>query len=127
MTGSYELSIERTFNATHALTMYDGQPEPMHGHDWRVVVTLAAPMLDRIDVVMDFHELESIVEQLLDRWQHGCLNDDAAFADCNPSAERVAERIALHVGERLPDRVKLISVAVTEAPGCVARYRPTDL
>jgi len=120
----YELAIERCFNATHALTMYDGQPEPMHGHDWRVVVTVAAPTLDQIDVVVDFHELESIVEQVLGRWQHGCLNDDDAFADCNPSAERVAERIALYVGERLPQRVTLISVAVTESPGCVAIYRP---
>jgi len=126
MTGNYELSIERTFNATHALTMYDGAPEPMHGHDWRVVVTVAAPTLDRIDVVMDFHELESLVGHVLGRWQHGCLNDDEAFADGNPSAERVAERVALDVGERLPERVKLISVAVTEAPGCVATYRPAD-
>jgi 6-pyruvoyltetrahydropterin/6-carboxytetrahydropterin synthase len=126
MQGSFDLSIERTFNATHALKMYDGQLEPMHGHDWHVVVTLAAPTLDQIDVVVDFHEIEMILEQVLSPWQHACLNDDKAFAECNPSAERVAECIAEKVSEQLPDRVRLISVAVTEAPGCVATFRPSQ-
>jgi len=126
MQGSFELTIERTFNATHALTMYDGQAEPMHGHDWGVSVTIASATLDQIDVVVDFHELESMLGQILGPWHHGCLNDDPAFAACNPSAERVAERIAQQMGPQLPDRVQLLSVSVTEAPGCVATYRPAQ-
>ena len=124
MAARYELVIERTFNATHALRMADGRTEPMHGHDWHVAVCVGADALDAIDVVIDFHELEAMVAGVIRPWQHACLNDAPAFAGGNPSAERVAERIATLVEPQLPQRVRLLSVAVTEAPGCIARYRP---
>ena len=120
----YELTIERTFNAAHSLTLYDGEAEPLHGHDWRVVVHIAADELDRIGVVVDFHELERWVEEAVAPLRHTNLNELEAFAGGNPSAERVAEHLAGQITARLPERVRLLRVAVTEAPGCVATYVP---
>lgn len=134
----YEATIEKRFSAAHALRLADGTFEPLHGHNWLVRVTVAAGDLDDMDTVMDFHELEKLVEQIIGPWRNRNLNevppfvgkaneDDASVADglaVNPSAERVAERIAWAVSGGLPEHVWLRSVGVGEAPGCVARYRP---
>ena len=118
----HEIRIERTFNASHALRLYDGAMEPMHGHDWRVFVHVAAEELDAIECVMDFHELERIVEGVLGPLGGQTLNDLAPFAGVNPSAERVAEHIYRRIALGMPERVKLTRVTVTEAPGCRASY-----
>lgn len=129
----YEATIEKTFSAAHALRLPDGTLEPLHGHDWRVAVTVASEGLDAMDTVMDFHALEKIVETRIGPWRNQNLNAVAPFVGegsdgqgltINPSAERVAEQIAWTVSGALPERVWLHDVAVGEAPGCVARYRP---
>jgi len=54
----FAISTVRRFSASHQLAMYDGSLELLHGHDWVVKVTVTADELDKIGVVMDFHELE---------------------------------------------------------------------
>lgn len=118
----YELRIERVFRASHALRLYDGSMEPTHLHAWRVLVHVRAAELDEIEVVMDFHELERIVEQAVAPLEGTRLNDTPEFADVNPSAERVAEKLYRRIAAELPQRVKLAKVTVTEAPGCRATF-----
>ncbi|MEM7625078.1 MAG: 6-carboxytetrahydropterin synthase [Planctomycetota bacterium] len=127
----HEATIQLVFSAAHALCLPDGNLEPLHGHDWSVQVTVASGELDEMDTVMDFHKLEELVEAVVAPWRNGNLNalppfspDGGTTLEVNPSAERVAERIAWVVGGGLPERVWLHDVAVGEAPGCVARYRP---
>lgn len=120
----FELKVERTFWATHALRMYDGEMEEMHGHEWKVVTVIAADGLDEIDVVMDFHELESIIESSVRPFVDKCLNEVPELATVNPSAERVAEYIGKQIHGRIPDHVQLLRVTVTEAPGCDASWLP---
>ena len=52
---------------------------------WKVKVTVAVSKLDSIGVVMDFHELERRLDQILAPWKNSHLNQNAAFADLNPS------------------------------------------
>lgn len=118
----YELRIERRFFASHGLRLYDGAYEPQHAHDWVVEVEVAAAELDAIDLAMDFHELERIVAAAIDPLRESNLNDNPALSGVNPSAERIAEHIYKAVAPRLPARVRLTRVTVTEAPGCRASY-----
>ncbi len=118
----YELEIERVFHAQHALRLYDGTMEEMHGHDWRVFVVVASEQLDEIEVAMDFHELERLVDEVIKPLAGVTLNECELFAEVNPSAERVAEHIYRGVLAGLPLSVKLVRVTVTEAPGCKASY-----
>ena len=99
-----------------------------------VQVTVAAEWLDTVETVMDFHKLERMVEQLIRPFDQSNLNEQAPFAGngqfsgnlaMNPSAERVAWWIGTEVGKQLPGRVRLQSVRVGEAEGCVATYRPS--
>jgi 6-pyruvoyltetrahydropterin/6-carboxytetrahydropterin synthase len=117
----FEITTTRTFTAAHQLRMYDSQLEPPHEHLWRVCVTLAADELDSIGVVIDFSELERLMDEILAPLSGRSLNAAPAFADRNPSAENVA----LHIAERLalPSRVKLVSVQVWETEGNSATYR----
>ena len=129
----YEATIEATFSAAHALRLPDGSLEPLHGHDWLVKATVASEGLDAMDTVMDFHDLEKLVEERIGPWRNQNLNaaspfvggaDDEQGLAINPSAERVAEQIAWAVSGGLPEHVWLKEISVGEAPGCVARYRP---
>jgi 6-pyruvoyl-tetrahydropterin synthase len=120
----YQLHVERRFNASHALRLPDGMLEPVHGHDWHVTAVVAAARLDDSDLVIDFHALEQLLDAIIAGLHQRHLNDLGPFTERNPSAERVAEHIARSLAPGLPERVRLVRVTVTEAPGCAATYMP---
>ncbi len=122
---TYQIITETSFTASHTLRLPDGTYEPTHSHDWPVAVTVQSDRLDNMACVMDFHALERIVDAILDPWHEQHLNDVVPFANeaINPSAERVAEQIALAVAGKLPAGITLFEVCVGEAEGCTAVYR----
>src|SRR5579862_6750461 len=115
---SFEISITRDFSASHQLRLYDGSLEPLHGHNWHVIVTVGAEKLDQIGVVMDFHELQRLLDQVVSPMHNHHLNDLPAFSSNNPSAEHVAQHIGMSL--RLPSHIKLLAVEVRETPDCRA-------
>ena len=119
---SFEITSTREFAAAHQLRLYDGSLEPLHGHNWRVTVTVGADKLDSIGVVMDFHEMDRMLEEIIRPWHNRHLNEVEPFTRLNPSTENVA----LHVGQelRLPSNVRLLSVQVWETTSNSATYRP---
>ena len=123
----YEITVEASFNATHTIVI-NGEREAVHGHDWRVVVTLAGPELDGDGLLCDFHEVEAVLGNIIDPWGHTHLNDAAAFRGVEPTAERIAEALARSLQQGLEGRLRggarVSRVAITEAPGCVATYLP---
>ena len=121
---SYQITISREFCASHQLRLPGGGLEPLHGHNWRLRVTVAAAGLDAIGCVMDFHRLEQIVDDIIRPLATVHLNDTAMFAVANPSAENVAGEIGRAVAGQLPAGVRLTRAQVSEAPGCVAAYLP---
>src|SRR5947199_9473336 len=107
---AFSITTIRDFAAAHQLRLYDGSMEPLHGHNWRVRVTVAAEKLDAIGVVMDFHELERLVDKIIMPWQNRHLNEVSDFQDgINPSAENVALMIGRALAAQLPARVRLMS------------------
>lgn len=117
----FAIEVQGEFAATHQLRFPDGALEPLHGHQWHVVVRVAAGQLDALETVMDFHLLERLLDGLIAPWRQKHLNDLAPFrAGVNPSAERVAEHLGRTLAQELPATVRLVTVGVTEAPGCTA-------
>ena len=118
----FDITVTRHFSAAHQLRLYDGTLEPLHGHNWVVRVTVSADKLDEIGVVMDFHELERLLDAIVTPMHNTHLNDLATFKSLNPSTENVA----LHVGRSLslPAGVKLSAVEVWETDQNSAVYRP---
>src|SRR5204863_6682311 len=105
--------------------LYDGSLEPLHGHNWRVVATVGAERLDPIGVVMDFHELERLLDGLIAPLHNHNLNQIEPFsAGMNPSAENVALHLGRSLGPILPAGVRLLRVEVWETCSNRAAYNP---
>src|SRR5262249_10300718 len=118
----FDITATRHFSAAHQLRLYDGALEPLHGHNWKVRVTVHADQLDAIGVVMDFHELDRLLGTIVNAFHNTHLNDHPAFKTANPSTENVALHIAKNL--RLPGSVRLAAVEVWETPENSAIYRP---
>ncbi|MDP9173412.1 MAG: 6-carboxytetrahydropterin synthase [Planctomycetota bacterium] len=118
----FEISTTRHFSASHQLRLTDGSMEPLHGHNWVVRIVVASESLDDIGVVMDFHELERLADAIIKPMHNRHLDELAAFAVVNPSAENLALHIARALS--LPRGVSLVSTEVWETPENSALYRP---
>lgn len=121
----FDITIEGRFNALHQLRLPDGSLEPLHGHDWRVQVTVSRDDggVDDCRFVVDFHDLQHRLAELLQPLQHANLSEMESFAGENASAEHVAAWVGQSL--RVPAEAHVVAVAVEEAPGFVARWHRT--
>jgi 6-pyruvoyltetrahydropterin/6-carboxytetrahydropterin synthase len=122
----FNITTTRHFSASHQLRLYDGSLEPLHGHNWRVRVTVASAELDSMGVVMDFHDLERRLDAIIAPFHNRNLNDVLPFRDgaINPSAENVSLHIGRLLARELPAGVRLTRVEVWETSTNRATYIP---
>lgn len=74
------------FDAAHQLPWHDGKCKRLHGHTYRLEVTVEGP-LDENGVVVDFDDLGHVVNSVvIDHYDHRYLNDLLE----NPTVELVA-------------------------------------
>lgn len=119
----YEVSVQEHFDAAHYLRGYQGKCERLHGHRFEVTVKVGAAGVDEIGLAYDFIELKRHLRQILERFDHACLNDVPPFDRINPSSENIAATIYSDIRERLVG-VSISSVEVCESPGACVTYLP---
>ena len=121
----FEVSVEQTFAAGHALRNYNGKCENVHGHNYRCQVQVEGQDLDQIGLLVDFVELKKVVHSVLDRMDHQWLNDWPPFDKLNPSAENMAKFIYDEVASALSPRpgVRVGWVRLWETDTSSAVYR----
>lgn len=94
------VSKEFQFDAAHFLTKYHGKCEHLHGHTYKLRVTVEGEVQSN-GLVIDFVILKKIVkEQVLNDFDHRCFND---FME-NPTAEN----IVMEIWKRLEDLPSLL-------------------
>jgi 6-pyruvoyltetrahydropterin/6-carboxytetrahydropterin synthase len=122
----FEVTIEQTFAAGHALRNYHGKCENVHGHNYRCQVTLEGAELDQTGLLMDFVALKKALQSVIDRLDHQWLNDFPPFDVLNPSAENIAKFIYDEVNKGIGGQadVRLGSVKLWETDTSSATYRP---
>jgi 6-pyruvoyltetrahydropterin/6-carboxytetrahydropterin synthase len=123
----FQVSVEETFSSGHALRGYRGKCENVHGHNYRVQVTLTGPQLDRIGLLVDFTELKRVVRGIIAVLDHQFLNDLDAFKIVNPSAENLAKYFYDETQRQLtslPAGAAISEVTVWETDTASARFRP---
>ena len=122
----FEVTIEETFAAGHALRNYRGKCENVHGHNYRAEVTLRGAELDAIGLLVDFVELKRVVHAVLDRMDHQWLNDFPPFDALNPSAENMARYIydEVSAGLKTKEGVRVARVRLWETDTASAVYFP---
>lgn len=122
----FEISVEYSFAAGHALRGYKGKCENVHGHNYKVQVTLAGEQLNNIGLLMDFVELRAAIKVLVERLDHRFLNDLPPFDRLNPSAENLAK----FFWDELEPKVRAAglrvqAVTLWETDTTSATYRPS--
>ena len=78
-----------SFEAAHQLPWHAGKCKRLHGHHYRVEVTVEGPLTEN-GVVIDFEDVKNVVRaEIVDRYDHQFLND---FLE-NPTAELLAQDV----------------------------------
>jgi len=120
----YRLTIQTHFAAAHNLINYQGDCENLHGHNWKVEVTVAAHALDKSGLGIDFKILKRHTNELLDSLDHKYLNDLEPFSDISPSSENIARYLFERLEKSLNnDNVTVEKVNVWESENACASYQ----
>lgn len=122
----YDLTIIAEFEAAHQLPDYPGKCCRLHGHNWKVEVTVTGEELNHLGMVMDFKELKNEVGTVIDTLDHYYLNDLPAFKTMNPTAENIAKYIYDSLAElaAFQQAIKVSCVQVWESPRSAVKYCP---
>lgn len=76
MSGSYRVSVSKdylVFAAAHFITFRGHQCEPLHGHNYRVAVTVEGELEPECRFVLDFSVLKKSLRRLVDAIDHRVL------------------------------------------------------
>jgi 6-pyruvoyltetrahydropterin/6-carboxytetrahydropterin synthase len=119
----YELTIETGFASAHQLRGYKGKCEKMHGHNWKVQISVIAERLNEVDLAIDFHDLKRMANEVVSPLDHAFLNEIFPFTEKNPSSENIAKWIYDSMNKKLSeDNVRVSAVTVWESDTASASY-----
>ncbi len=143
------LTREFSFESAHALEGYDGACREVHGHSYKLFVTIIGePIADlmcaKCGMVMDFGELKRIVnEQIVDRLDHsfvlrrsaaaegvvaaiGEIYQNVQLVEYQPTCENMLSDFAQRIMAQLPDGVALHSLKLHETERSFAEWYAED-
>ncbi|NOZ51751.1 MAG: 6-carboxytetrahydropterin synthase QueD [Gammaproteobacteria bacterium] len=128
MTASYKLKIVTDFAAAHTLRSYPGNCSRMHGHNWKVEVSVVASHLNDVGMAIDFKEIKRATKTITNELDHRYLNDIKPFDLENPTAENIAAFIYRGVSEIITNnpanqgRVAVVAVTLWETERACVTY-----
>ena len=142
------LTKEFSFEAAHAFGGYDGPCREIHGHSYRLFVTIKGepstdPMNPKQGMVMDFGVLKKIVhEEIISRFDHALVLrstadkellklltaqfDNLIEVDYQPTCENMLDDFARRIIGRLPEGVTLHSLRLHETASSYAEWFAED-
>ncbi len=138
-----------TFETGHALYGYDGKCKNVHGHSYKLSVTvIGTPIMDSNNVkygmVIDFGDLKTIVkEEIVDLFDHATVFNkntphlelamelknrglDVILVDYQPTSEMMVIDFAQKIKARLPENLMLHSLKLQETETCFAEWFASD-
>jgi 6-pyruvoyltetrahydropterin/6-carboxytetrahydropterin synthase len=132
---TWRLSKVFRFEAAHQLVDHDGKCARLHGHSWRMTVTVEgdqlqehapepAPRNPKVGMLVDFAAIKAVVEPIVDGFlDHHHLNE--SLPDIVPTSEGVARWVFDIIARRIADLgVRLVAVRVDET--CTSACEYTD-
>jgi len=121
-------SISRTyeFESAHFLPKVpDGHRcKNVHGHHYVIELTLFG-VVGQDGFVLDFWDIDKVVEPLVKEVDHKLLNDIEGLE--NPTAELIALWFFTALRDAIPFGTKLDSITVWETPRCKATYKVPEV
>jgi len=124
MPGIYEIYVQDTFAAAHALKGYDGNCSNMHGHNWVVEAYIQCTRLNKLGIGVDFMDVKGVLTDILSKLDHTTLNDVVEFSSINPTSENLSKFLYTELSCRLnTEYITVSKVMVIESPGCGSSYQ----
>jgi 6-pyruvoyltetrahydropterin/6-carboxytetrahydropterin synthase len=119
----YQITIETHFSSAHRLIDYSGECERLHGHNWKIQISVASDVLSDLGMVMDFKDLKSNVKPLIEKLDHQYLNDIPPFTEINPTTENISKYLFDEFSKLVnTDQIKVTKVEVWESTTSSASY-----
>ena len=112
------------FEACHHLPHYDGACHNLHGHSYKLEVTVSGQVSKnendpKYGMIIDFKDLKAIVKSVaVDKYDHSNLNEFFP----NPTAEIMVKQIAVDIMSKLPQGVYLMSCKLWETSTSYAEW-----
>lgn len=138
-----------SFETGHALYGYDGKCKNVHGHSYKLSVTvIGEPITDRSNVkfgmVIDFSDLKKIVrEEVVELFDHATVFNETTphielarelesrghhviLVDYQPTSENMVIDFASKISARLPESITLFSLRLQETDSSFAEWFLSD-
>jgi 6-pyruvoyltetrahydropterin/6-carboxytetrahydropterin synthase len=148
MASIIRVTKEFSFEMAHALWNYDGPCRNVHGHSYRLFVTLYGEPLNEKDnpkngMVIDFSDLKKIVKrEIVDLFDHSVvvsrtfdkektemfpkLFGNTVLVDYQPTCENLVSDFASRISTQLPERIRLHSLKLYETATSFAEWYAED-
>ena len=123
MSGIYRITVENDFSSAHRLREYEGKCSSLHGHNWKVQLTVRAARLDERGISIDFGQLKRLLAELVSRYDHVDLNQTPPFDKINPTAENIARTLFEAARGELPVGVEVDRIVIWESEKNRVEYR----
>tara|TARA_R110002012_G_scaffold253330_1_gene432386 strand:- start:50715 stop:51170 length:456 start_codon:yes stop_codon:yes gene_type:complete len=137
------------FETGHALFGYDGKCRNVHGHSYKLSVTvIGQPIIDtkhvKLGMVIDFGDLKKIVkEEIVDQFDHATVfnkntphvelaqeltdrGHEVILANYQPTSENMVIDFAARIKARLPKNIELHSLKLQETETSFAEWYASD-
>ena len=122
----FEITVQAGFSSGHFLRDYYGKCENPHGHNYRVLVTLAGAELESNGLLLDFKRLKDVLKPTVEYLDHHMINELEPFTTVNPSAENLAkyffDATASQLHTMTQGRVRVKDCTVYETDTSSAKY-----
>lgn len=117
-----------SFEACHHLPYYKGACHNIHGHSYKLDVTVGGEVIedknnDKCGMIIDFKDLKDIVNRVVNHLDHSNLNEYFE----NPTAENMVNEIGIIISHNLPNNIYLVSVKLWETDTSYAEYIPSNI
>lgn len=142
------ITKEFHFEAAHALHNYDGKCRNVHGHSYKLLVTVRGePVSDtnnpKLGMVMDFGDLKKIVQSIIiERFDHafvfnkhfineipkpqGAMFENIIFTPYQPTCENLIIDFVTGIKSKLPQNVELVRIQLYETATSYAEWHRED-
>ncbi len=147
--GKIRITKQFNFETGHALYGYDGKCRNVHGHSYKLSVTVIGTPIDdnthvKLGMVIDFGDLKKIVkEEIVDKFDHATVfnkntphvelakeltdrGHNVILANYQPTSENMVIDFAEKIAARLPKTIALFSLKLQETDTSFAEWYASD-
>ena len=111
----FRVTVTKSFSAAHALKI-GGKCEDLHGHNFKVDVTVEGRKLSPEGLLIDFRDLKKWTVEVLDELDHKYLNELEPFSGYCATSERLARYIFESLAARMGGQAaRIAEVTVWES------------